>query len=193
MDERIARKLWGDPNVSDVTNDRDVSDVVEEYDTSSEIMEPMDIPVVDDVPESSVVFSSLDGRKYLIDKTTINWDETAANESNLVANKSMILNMLMSVISERASSVDTESAEYATSVIRNFINEFGLIPKYNEVYPDASVHDIAICYCVDAISIINIILIEIARYNGNKSVMDCLINSISNKEETTNEDHVQEA
>lgn len=190
MDDRIARKLWGDPQVSDVTDERDVSSNIEEYDTTVN-PEPMDIPIVDDVPETSVVFSSLDGRKYLIDKTTINWDETAANESNLIENKSMILNMLASVISERSSSADTESAEYATSVIRNFINEFGLIPKYNEVYPDASTHDIAICYCVDAIGIINTILIEIARYNGNKSVMDCLINSL-NKEEPTNENHVQE-
>lgn len=191
MDDRIARKLWGNPQVSDVTDERDVSSNIEEYDTTIN-PEPMDIPVVNDVPESSVVFSSLDGRKYLIDKTTINWDETAANESNLIENKSMILNMLMSIIYERSSSVDTESAEYATSVIRNFINEFGLIPKYNEVYPDASTHDIAICYCVDAIGIIDTILIEIARYNGNKSVMDCLINSIT-EEEPTNEDHVQES
>lgn len=190
MDDRIARKLWGDPKVSDVTDERDVSSNIEEYDTAAN-PEPMDIPVVDDVPETSVVFSSLDGRKYLIDKTTINWDETAAKESNLVENKSLILNMLMSIISERSSSIDTESAEYATSVIRNFINEFGLIPKYNEVYPDASTHDIAICYCVDAIGVIDTILIEIARYNGNKSVMDCLINSL-NKEEPTNENHVQE-
>lgn len=190
MDDRIARKLWGDPQVSDVTDERDVSSNIEEYDTTAN-PEPMDIPVVDDVPETSVVFSSLDGRKYLIDKTTINWDETAAKESNLVENKSLILNMLMSIISERSSSIDTESAEYATSVIRNFINEFGLIPKYNEVYPDASTHDIAICYCVDAIGVIDTILIEIARYNGNKSVMDCLINSL-NKEEPTNENHVQE-
>lgn len=190
MDDRIARKLWGDPQVSDVTDERDVSSNIEEYDTTAN-PEPMDIPVVDDVPETSVVFSSLDGRKYLIDKTTINWDETAAKESNLVENKSLILNMLMSIISERSSSADTESAEYATSVIRNFINEFGLIPKYNEVYPDASTHDIAICYCVDAIGVIDTILIEIARYNGNKSVMDCLINSL-NKEEPTNENHVQE-
>ncbi len=190
MDDRIARKLWGDPQVSDVTDERDVSSNIEEYDTTAN-PEPMDIPVVDDVPETSVVFPSLDGRKYLIDKTTINWDETAANESNLIENKSMILNMLASVISERSSSIDTESAEYATSVIRNFINEFGLIPKYNEVYPDASTHDIAICYCVDAIGVIDTILIEIARYNGNKSVMDCLINSL-NKEEPTNENHVQE-
>lgn len=190
MDDRIARKLWGDPQVSDVTDERDVSSNIEEYDTTAN-PEPMDIPVVDDVPETSVVFSSLDGRKYLIDKTTINWDETAAKESNLIENKSLILNMLMSIISERSSSADTESAEYATSVIRNFINEFGLIPKYNEVYPDASTHDIAICYCVDAIGVIDTILIEIARYNGNKSVMDCLINSL-NKEEPTNENHVQE-
>lgn len=190
MDDRIARKLWGDPQVSDVTDERDVSSNIEEYDTTVN-PEPMDIPIVDDVPETSVVFSSLDGRKYLIDKTTINWDETAAKESNLVENKSLILNMLMSIISERSSSIDTESAEYATSVIRNFINEFGLIPKYNEVYPDASTHDIAICYCVDAIGVIDTILIEIARYNGNKSVMDCLINSL-NKEEPTNENHVQE-
>ena len=190
MDDRIARKLWGDPQVSDVTDERDVSSNIEEYDTTAN-PEPMDIPVVDDVPETSVVFSSLDGRKYLIDKTTINWDETAAKESNLIENKSLILNMLMSIISERSSSADTESAEYATSVIRNFINEFGLIPKYNEVYPDASTHDIAICYCVDAIGVIHTILIEVARYNGNKSVMDCLINSL-NKEEPTNENHVQE-
>lgn len=190
MDDRIARKLWGDPQVSDVTDERDVSSNIEEYDTTAN-PEPMDIPVVDNVPETSVVFSSLDGRKYLIDKTTIDWDETAANESNLVENKSMILNMLMSIISECSSSDDTESAEYAISVIRNFINEFGLIPKYNVVYPDASVHDIATCYCVDAIGIIDTILIEIARYNGNKSVMDCLINSIT-EEEPTNEDHVQE-
>lgn len=196
MDDRIMDKLLRNPNVTDVTDDKDVSDVVNEYDSSKD-EEPIDISLnTDNTSVDAIIFNSMDGHQYFMDKNAINWDETMKSESDLRDNLMYVQSLLRSVLTERGTD-GTENAEYTLTTVRRFIEEFGFTPKYNEAYPDAQVYDYAICYCIDAIEIMHLMLEAIVEYKGSKfsfgnSILNSLINSITNEEELENEDPVQE-
>ena len=190
IDERVMNNLLRNPNVSDVTDDVDVSEQV------NVPAQELKLPVFAEQPENSIIFASMDGGKYCIDRNSINWEETAERIDVMEENVEMVRNMLMSVIFERCQNnsendCNTSATEQTITVVRSFVEDFGLKPKYMETYPDAQVYDLAVCYCTDAIGLLQLILVEVAKYNVGKSVMDSLFTTLS-EEEKTNENRVQE-
>ena len=153
----------------DVTNENDVSEQIMDHDS---MVHESEIPVYHEIPDNALVFHSMDGRHYLINKDLIDWDQTADNLSCLENNMTVVRQALMSMFLDKTHA-DTS---YANTEIKDMIINFGCTPKYDVTFPDADDYDKAQMYCIDALELMNIIILEVKNYLVNKSFMDCLNN-----------------
>lgn len=170
----------------DITSDRDVSEDVMDHEEC--VIQENEVPLYNDIPENAIIFQSMDGHQYLIDRNTINWEMTAQNEDTIHSNMLIIRQTLMSMIFSRHD-LTAEDTEFANTVIKDMVIGFGCTPKYTAVFPDADDYDLGQLYCLDALQLMNILLKEVAVFNVNKSIADCL--NLFTQEETTHEDSTQ--
>lgn len=164
--------------MTDVTNEHDVSDLVNDHNAivgdfdgdSLPMHQEADIQTYGEVPENAIIFKSMDGKSYLIDKTCIDWDQTADNIHALESNVTVVRQSLMSLFFDKKNA-DTS---YANTEIKNLIVGLGCTPKYSVTFPNADEFDTAVMYCIDALELMNIIISEIKLYLTNKSVTDLI-------------------
>lgn len=173
-------------NYEDITEDRDVSEAVMDHDEES--IPENEIPLYQEIPDNAIIFHSMDGHHYMIDRGSVNWEQTAANEDYLQQNMFVIRQQLMNLFLSRdgVTEVDTE---FARTVVKDIVTSTGCTPKYTATFPEADHYDIAQMYCIDALELMNLFLKEIAVFNVNKSIADCL-NSFT-QEDISHEDRVQ--
>lgn len=170
-------------NYEDITDDRDVSEAVMDHDETT--APDTEIPLYQEVPDNAFVFHSMDGHHYLIDRTLIDWEKTAANEEVIQQNMFVVRQQLLNLFLSRDGVTESDT-EFANTVVKDIVTGFGCTPKYTATFPEADHYDIAQMYCIDALEIMNLLLKEIAVFNVNKSIADCL-NSFT-QEDTTHED-----
>lgn len=165
--------------MTDVTTECDVSEMITSYesdkteDDASSMMSSM--PTFQEVPPDTIVFSSMDGKHYMIDKNSINWEETAKCADIMERNIFEIRQTLMSMMCNKdlavafTSSEPPQEIQYVHDVVRKFVEDFGFEPEYEVVYPYGTDYDIAQCYCIDAIELINLIMCEIKIYKSQNN------------------------
>lgn len=177
-------------HMTDVTNEHDVSDDVMLHDESA-------IPSIneDDVDMSnSMRFVSMDTNTYLMDKSIINWEETLKNKQNIEENLFFVRKVLNELIFQHNESHNSGIDE-AFGPVLDFIKEFGFDPtkSYSKMYPDANDFDFALMYCIDAIEIMNVLLHEIASYEGAKNAIGSIMETMNNIGGMNDERRVEES
>ena len=174
----------------DVTNEYDVSEEVVEHDSTFQMEEE----IAPDNSNDAIHVRSMDGNTYLMDRNTINWEETSNNIGIMYQNLEMLQSALMNQLHAATQSADLATKD-TMDMVKPFVNDFGLFPKYDQVYSDASESLIATLYCIDAIELIHTILREVYAWMSAKA-HEGLFNFIQNlndqQEENENEDPVQE-
>ena len=90
-------------NAQDVTNEVDVSEAVQEVSGDDIVDQGVSIDTVrtfKEIPEGMTVLNSMDGNKYLLNLTTVDWEETASeqNMQNISANEEFVRAVFREVI-----------------------------------------------------------------------------------------------
>ena len=173
----------------DVTNEYDVSDEVTEHDAN--ILQE-EVGINND--ENMIHIRSMDGNTYLMDADAIDWNETLKNINVMRSNLEFLHSTLMNLMFSETQSADVVTQD-SLEMLKAFVTDFGLLPKYEEVYTDASNTLLAKLYCIDAIELIHTVLREVEVYNANKVAMQMLYNnqnSNDQQEEEAHENPVQE-
>lgn len=174
----------------DITSERDVSNEVMEQDEEMCEFNGSDIPIFNDVPEHTLVFRSMDGVAYLLNKEAIDWDQMVANEDVIESNLFSIREMLQSLMKISSTDITPEDTDFAMNAAKDIVIGSGCTPKYTMTYPNADDYTIAQLYCIDAMQLCNLLLREIAILKTNKSIMDCL--NFITQEDVTHEDQIPE-
>lgn len=175
----------------DVTDEYDVSEQVEEHDSTFTMEEEIAPTNADDV----IHIKSMDGNTYLMDRNAVDWEATSQNMDVMYQNLEMLQSALMNQLHAQTQSADISTKE-TMDMVKPFVNDFGLHPKYELVYTDASDNLIATLYCIDAIELIHTMLREVHAWMSMKA-SECLFNVIqtnpnNQQEEESNENPVQE-
>jgi len=177
---------------TDITSERDVSEEVMNHDADSIeecVIDQSEVPLYNEIPENAIIFHSMDGHDYMIDRTSIDWNLTAQNEDNIHSNMLVIRQTLMSLIFSK-NDLRPSDTEFGNTVVKDMVIGFGCTPKYTAIFPDADDYDLAQLYCIDALQLMNLILTEVSVFKVNKSFADCL--NLFSQEENTHEDSIQQ-
>lgn len=174
----------------DITSERDVSDAVMEQSESCAALKESDIPVYNDIPDNTIIFRSMDGSAYLIDKTAIDWELSALNEYAIESNLFAVQQTLQKLMMLNQNDITPEDTDFALTAVKDIVVGSGCTPKYTLTYPNADDYVLAQLYCIDAMQLCNLILKEIAIFKTNKSIMDCL--NFITQEDVTHEDQIPE-
>lgn len=169
----------------DVTNEYDVSDEVQNHDSMNE----SNVGVSLDESSDAIHIRSMDGNTYLMDRNAIDWDSTSNNMGIMNQNLEMIQNYLMDLMFSQTQSADIDS-DGILNIVEPFVHDFGLHPKYDQIYTDASKNLIATLYCIDAIELLHTMLREVHAWMASKAG-ECLFQimqeSNNQQEETKDE------
>ena len=168
----------------DETAKRDCSEEVAMYEGDDVVGQGVSIDKMQrfsEVPENAVVMYSMDGNRYLLDLTTVDWAETVKPENmqNLRANEDYIRAVFREVIFDHTMG-DAPNAGYDTApavdAVRAFVRGFGLEPQYAETYPTATAYDLDILWCNDALEICRIVATQCeiwkATHNTEEEMKD---------------------
>lgn len=172
----------------DMTLERDVSEEVIDHEMEQQEEHAMEseLPSYAEVPENGIVFHSMDCHHYLIDRNAVDWEQTAANKETIENNLFVVRQQLMNIMLLGPDGATEEDTEFARTVVKDIVIGIGCTPKYTATFPEASHYTIAQMYCIDAIEIMHLMLKEIAIFNMNKSIADCL--NLFSQEDETHED-----
>ena len=155
-------------NTQDVTDEVDVSEAVQEVNSDDIVDQGVSIDTVQTfkaIPEGMTVLNSMDGNKYLLNLSTVDWAETASeqNMQNINANEEFVRAVFREVIfAHTMADTDPDAAQKyetgpAIDTVRAYVDGFGLKPLYKETYPNASDYDIDIMWCIDALEITRVV------------------------------------
>lgn len=188
LDPRVIDSLT--KNAKDVTADKDVSGIIEEFDEMSPVDTVSTIDDGNEIGDDAIIIYSMDGITYAIDRNTLDFETLIANigdmYGNLLAVKNMLSKSIFSSCVEREGTEDDITSILET--ITEFVTGFGLKPKYEDAYPGISKRDMIMCYCTDAIEILNAVIREAMIYQ-NEQVKNDLFNTFKDlfKEEIEND------
>lgn len=160
----------------DVTEERDVTEATidHEVETQPETDAPAATESIDEIPEEDrIEFQSMDGKIYVANAQTIDWNATSAEESkNSMRNNLFVIHQclreLISIRRETDQNAIDNLVETTMNIVVPFLSAFGYYPEFEIVFPDATKDDIAILYCIDAIEVMTKIMSEV-RVRGNKT------------------------
>jgi len=189
IDPRILKPT---PKHIDITEERDVSEEVMEH-AEEHTVDESTIPSDDEMPVNGIIFHSMDGKRYLINRDSINWMDAAASVQTIESNLLVVRQVLQQLIASAVEPNSEPDTSFALSVIKDIVEGF-CKPTYTELYSGLDTADndyhLAVLYCTDAIELMNIMLKEIAVFNVSKSFSDLF--NIYSQEEIPNDDHIQE-
>ena len=101
----------------DVTNEYDVSEEVVEHDSTFQMEEE----IAPDNSNDAIHVRSMDGNTYLMDRNTINWEETSNNIGIMYQNLEMLQSALMNQLHAATQSADLATKD-TMDMVKPFVN-----------------------------------------------------------------------